>query len=388
MPAAAAAATVGRPVLDALNARHFRIHPDWIAQCAAYLNSMPSPPSTTPALVNAIAHQFLHSDIADMALPVLPADIADAHRVQLGQHPQSPIVLQVNDVHEVGVPVNAILEAIAEFKPKKGEPPRPPGQVLRLPRKMLRMVLHDGHQQVTAMEYATLPGIALDSPVGMKVLITGATIRRGILIATPANFKVIGGQVAAMNEHGSLHRLENNCRRALGMDELPPPEHAAVVAGQQQQLPHQHPPPPQPHLPQAGPRPAVANLAARIAPQPYQPPLPPQPALSRPRPATAAAPEPIDYTEHDLFGESLDFDFDDDDLDNDDFDAILAVEAKFASQTSIKSGSPIRPPPPSNGRSSSRGLPIKRESRSPTPEIALLTSKKSRPSPHDKSSGR
>ncbi|KAJ3148858.1 hypothetical protein HDU89_004439 [Geranomyces variabilis] len=331
MPAAAAEhAAVGRPVLDALHARHFRIHPDWAAQCAAYLNTSPSPPPTPAALVTAIAHQFLHSDIADMALPVLPAKITDAHRVQIGQ---PPIVLQINDLHEVGMPVNAVLEAIAEFKPKKGEPPRPPGQVLRLPRKMLRMTLSDGHQQVTAMEYAMLPGIALDSPVGLKVLITGATMRRGILVATPANFKIIGGHVAALNEHGSLHRLENNCRRALGMDELPPPDPTALVAPELQQL-HQHRLLLQPQLPQAGPRPAVS--AARLAPQQRQPP-PPQPALSRPRPAAAAAaPEPIDYTEHDLFGDSLDFDFDDDDLDNDEFDAILAVEAKYASQTSGK----------------------------------------------------
>ncbi|KAI8586606.1 hypothetical protein BDZ88DRAFT_441414 [Geranomyces variabilis] len=320
MPAAAA---VGRPVLDALHARHFRIHPDWATQCAAYLNTSPSPPPTPAALVTAIAHQFLHSDIADMALPVLPANIADAHRVQIGQ---PPIVLQINDLQEVGMPVNAVLEAIAEFKPRKGEPPRPPGQVLRLPRKMLRMTLSDGHQQVTAMEYAMLPGIALDSPVGTKVLITGATMRRGILVAMPANFKIIGGQVAALNEHGSLHRLENNCRRALGMDELPPPDPTALVAPD--------PLPLQPQLLQAGPRPAVS--ATRLALQQRQPlPPPPQPALSRPRPAAAAAaPEPMDYTEHDLFGDSLDFDFDDDDLDKDEFDAILAVEAKYASQTS------------------------------------------------------
>ncbi|KAJ3151169.1 hypothetical protein HDU86_006159 [Geranomyces michiganensis] len=337
-----APAAVARPVLDALHARNFRIHPDWTAQCAAYLNAMPSPPRTTAALVDAITHQFLHSDIADMGLPSLPPNIADAHRVQIGQHPH-PIVLQVNEVHEVGVPVNAILEAIAEFKPKKGEPPRPPGQVLRLPRKMLRVILSDGHQQVTAMEYVHLPGIALDSPVGMKVAISGATIRRGILVATPANFNILGGQVAALNEHGSLHRLENNCRRALGMDDLPPPDPAALVASQQHQPllpPTSHPPPPGPHSAAAG-----SRLAAQVVPVPYQVPSPHQPHQPRPRSrqgatATAAPPPPIDYTEHDLFGDSLDFDFDDDELDKVEFDAILAVEAKYVSQSS---GMPAEP---------------------------------------------
>ncbi|KAI8910610.1 hypothetical protein DFJ77DRAFT_101816 [Powellomyces hirtus] len=215
-------ALVSLTVLNILASRNFQIHNSWTTQCAEYLRSGPSPPRTDRDLAEGIINQFLHSDIRSMGLLVLPRNVEEAHRIYLG-HPR-PVVLQVDDILEVGISMNSLLETIVDFKPKKGEPPRPPGEKIQFPRKMLRLTLTDGHEEVTAMECVHLPGIELTSPIGMKVEITNAEVRRGVINATPSNFRVLGGQVPSMNDLDILFLLEQKLRRMLQLEELPIPQ--------------------------------------------------------------------------------------------------------------------------------------------------------------------
>ncbi|KND03677.1 hypothetical protein, variant 1 [Spizellomyces punctatus DAOM BR117] len=200
-------------VQQRLAAKNIQIHPHWTEQCINYLRTR-SPISLTDSdLVDGILEQYLHTDLREVGLPVLPPRITEAHKVVVGR--PKGIVLQVIDVHEVGVSANSMLELILDFKPKKGEPPRPQHSSLQIPRKMLRLQLTDGVQEVPAMECALLPGISVESMLGVKVVVTNATIRQGVIMLEPQNFSILGGYVASMNVDEPLVRLEKKCKAFL-----------------------------------------------------------------------------------------------------------------------------------------------------------------------------
>ncbi|KAJ3188465.1 hypothetical protein HDU85_005617 [Gaertneriomyces sp. JEL0708] len=203
---------IPREVTDLLQQYHIHLHPDWISQCIAYLNTTQSSPSNH-ALAQGVLQQVLHSDLANMGVPTLPPNIDEAHNLVLGDI--HSVFLQLNDIMEVGISANALLEAIQEDKPKRGDP-QPPQHQKPLPRKMLRMTLSDGYQEVLAMELALLPGISIESLLGAKILITNALVRRGVILLRPENFQLLGGFVADMNQGEARVRLETLCRNLLG----------------------------------------------------------------------------------------------------------------------------------------------------------------------------
>ncbi|KAI9009797.1 hypothetical protein BC832DRAFT_387823 [Gaertneriomyces semiglobifer] len=203
---------IPREVTDLLQQYHIHLHPDWISQCIAYLSTTQSSPNNH-ALAQGVLQQVLHSDLANMGVPILPPNISEAHNLVLGE--THSVFLQLNDIMEVGISANALLEAIQEDKPKRGDP-QPPQQQKPLPRKMLRLTLSDGYQEVLAMELALLPGISVESLLGAKILITNALVRRGVILLRPENFQLLGGFVADMNQGEPRVRLETLCRNLLG----------------------------------------------------------------------------------------------------------------------------------------------------------------------------
>lgn len=57
-----------------------------------------------------------------------------------------------------------------------------------------------GVQQVAAVEYRPTPALHSTMPAGAKVAVTGAAVRRGLLLLTPQTVCVLGGQVARLEE--------------------------------------------------------------------------------------------------------------------------------------------------------------------------------------------
>jgi hypothetical protein len=55
-------------------------------------------------------------------------------------------------------------------------------------------------QQVAALEYRPTPALHSAMPAGAKVAVHDAAVRRGMLLLTPQNCTVLGGQVAALEE--------------------------------------------------------------------------------------------------------------------------------------------------------------------------------------------
>ena len=173
-----------------LTAKHcHRLHPDWVLQCVEYIRSSSNRQLSGLEIAELVYDQFLQTDLADMGLPVLPPNIADAHNIEVGTagvrrndisgagQADGGIVLQVNDVTEVGVSVQHLLECVQDLKPQKSMPrlaevedeEQVVKKVGRFPRKMLKLILTDGVQSVPAMECSFLPDFSLQTPIGMKV---------------------------------------------------------------------------------------------------------------------------------------------------------------------------------------------------------------------------
>ncbi|KAJ1655797.1 recQ-mediated genome instability protein 1 [Dispira simplex] len=103
------------------------------------------------------------------------------------------------------------------------------GSELAIPRGMLRLTLTDGHQVVPAMEYKPIPSLALDLPLGTKILLRNPPIRRGMLLLDASNCVVLGGMVKHLNTTSLLNRMYHK----LGKEEKKqnPPTVSAVTDG-------------------------------------------------------------------------------------------------------------------------------------------------------------
>ncbi|KAI9010637.1 hypothetical protein DFJ74DRAFT_314151 [Hyaloraphidium curvatum] len=153
-------------------------------------------------------------------------------------------------------------------------------KLISFPRGMLRLTLTDGHQVIEGMEMKRLPDVSMYTPLGSKVAITNATLRRGVLELTPNNFAFLGGFIEGMNGPDPLVDIRRKLRAALGK----PPATDDDAVSRPMNLPPPPPDPVAPAAPQAG-----RNAAAR---PPGNPPPatqhnrqpPPQPPPRQPAP--------------------------------------------------------------------------------------------------------
>ncbi|KAI8826560.1 uncharacterized protein EV422DRAFT_502345 [Fimicolochytrium jonesii] len=220
-------------LLPLLTTRGFHVHPTWLSECVAYLrSSAPAPITTDAQLLDNVVNQILLTDLKSGIITrrVIPGNVGDAHGVVLGADGgrNRAVVLQVEDVMEVGVSKHTLLEMVIDQKPKKAEPGMPPTPGMRnrppattpprvkLPRKMLRLVLTDGFSCITAMECGFIPGLSVDMPLGVKVGVEGGMVRRGVLLLHTGVCRVWGGGVAEMNAVEPAVRLEGVLRGMVG----------------------------------------------------------------------------------------------------------------------------------------------------------------------------
>ena len=66
--------------------------------------------------------------------------------------------------------------------------------------RCLKLSLTDGVQRVTALEYRPIRALQVDAPAGLKVAITDASVRGGMLLLLPENLDILGGQVDRLEE--------------------------------------------------------------------------------------------------------------------------------------------------------------------------------------------
>ncbi|KAJ1962797.1 hypothetical protein IWQ62_003416 [Dispira parvispora] len=230
----------------------------------------------------AVYQQFLFGDLSTIALPSLPEQCLERHATTLVPITQPSLpstatdtvrVVQIQDMWDVGIPTLHIVDVLEEreklaraaslnmpFVPRvpnvldqdgsgddldddeergksgsvtavgsenvPGKPLVTPsiqgksttGDELGIPRGMLRLTLTDGHQVVPAMEYKPIPSLALDLPLGTKILLRNPPIRRGMLMLDTRNCVVLGGMVKHLNSTSLLNRMY----RKLGKEEKKP----------------------------------------------------------------------------------------------------------------------------------------------------------------------
>jgi hypothetical protein len=164
---------------------------DWLEQCVKYISQQHQP------VFEGIWNQLLYSDLREFviqsSLPVLSA----AHLYTVN----SPNMFQIMEITEVGFSTQHMMDYIHEIRTKNMEP--------SYPRKMLKVILTDGIQTIIGMEYKKIPFLSIVTPIGTKVQLTNATVRRGVLLLDSQNVTILGGVIANLNMLEPHLRIEN-----------------------------------------------------------------------------------------------------------------------------------------------------------------------------------
>ncbi|KAH9800427.1 DUF1767 domain-containing protein [Citrus sinensis] len=104
-------------------------------------------------------------------------------------HIQGPIVLQVASVRDIS------RSSIEEFSGNPGS------------NRLLKLVLTDGHIEITAIEYSHIPSIPYDVVPGTKVRLENKVpVHSGIVCLNPNVVTVLGGVVASLHEEWQMNR--------------------------------------------------------------------------------------------------------------------------------------------------------------------------------------
>eukprot|EP00884_Botryococcus_braunii_P012820 jgi/Botrbrau1/21539/Bobra.174_2s0042.1 len=168
------------------------VHQDWLKALAEL-------PSVSAALPNRkkellVAH-FLQCDLNSAGAGCLPADIQNWH----GRILQGAYVLQVDELTNMAVAAKQRYEQDGKSR-------------------CLKLLMTDGQQQICGIEFSRLGMLKTDMPVGFKVVITNALVRRGFMLLKPDNVKLLGGQVDRLEE-ARQRALQRWAQRPAGQRE-------------------------------------------------------------------------------------------------------------------------------------------------------------------------
>ncbi|OJT11460.1 hypothetical protein TRAPUB_12012 [Trametes pubescens] len=210
-----------------------------------------------PAILELVNAQLLASDFADSMVPGtgFPANIIGAEKAVL----EGPILVEVVGMMEIGHSAYSLLQtyesreeyrkqaALREARePRDGEERKP---MPKYPRSMLQFQLSDGSAILPAIENKPFPEFELgETPLGIKMILRNASIRRGTALLKPDCVQVMEG---TKNDDRDAQRdaiFFRALKARLGED-VPEPEPA----------PDDQPAPAQD--PVAAPRPALRDIS-------------------------------------------------------------------------------------------------------------------------------
>lgn len=188
-----------------LNSLNFHYSQAWVTDCVDYYQSS-NPSISENELKEEVKQQWLLLNLRDVKVGVFPPNLkANPNVVLPGKY-----VVQVETLIDSGQSKYSQLQTLrnvgcdnvlATSKPD-AEPP---------PRRCLTMTITDGVQDLNAMEYEVIPALRLndpDLPPGFKMLISGpVTCRRGMILLSPKNVSVLGGEVDVFTEKNRYEAL-------------------------------------------------------------------------------------------------------------------------------------------------------------------------------------
>eukprot|EP00741_Cyanophora_paradoxa_P008128 tig00001264_g7865.t1 len=236
---------LARSLRDAFAAEGLYVHAEWVEAILRAWSEKHGAHSveswSKDELLRRLQEDFMFADLNLAGSGCLPPNVSGMHKQVL----QGSYVLQVDEMINVAEPEDSRYDGESSSR-------------------MLKLRMTDGRQSVSGSEFRRISGLAYDSPAGLKVVVTDAWVRRGLLDLGPECVRVLGGRVEHL-ERQRLFRWEQMrkaFRRRPHPDEPPEPEPDFFA-------------PPGAHAP---------------APPPPRPAPGPQPRPRRPRPGPAAAP--------------------------------------------------------------------------------------------------
>ncbi|KAG0289274.1 hypothetical protein BGZ96_007135 [Linnemannia gamsii] len=203
---------------------------DWIRQCIAHAQSQGTPDSK---LASFILDMYLLADFRTLSSKaLLPTVTQTPHKQTLfGETGQkdSPsresgggAILQIVEIQDIGVSSLKMLEA-CDAVGVAGDEPGGLQVGKSLPQGNLSLDLTDGTRLIRAVLLEPIFGIAMEMMLGAKIRVRNAEVRHGMLMLSPKNTFLLGGEVASMNEYPRRLVIMNQMKKRLGlpMDAIP-----------------------------------------------------------------------------------------------------------------------------------------------------------------------
>ncbi|XP_061951495.1 uncharacterized protein LOC133674419 isoform X3 [Populus nigra] len=143
-------------------------------------------------VANAVESELLNMDLRSIGLKSLP----DPNLLNKTSYLQGPKILQISAVRDISV------SSIEGF-PNSSK------------RRLLKLGLTDGHNEITAIEYSYIPSIPNDIAPGSKVRLDNkAPLHNGIVCLNPKVITVIGGIVQSLHEEWQMNQKYSGFSRS------------------------------------------------------------------------------------------------------------------------------------------------------------------------------
>ncbi|KAF9340836.1 hypothetical protein BGZ91_012314 [Linnemannia elongata] len=203
---------------------------DWIRQCIAHAQNQGTPDNK---LASFILDMYLLADFRILSpKALLPTATQTPHKQTLfnesglkdplGREKGGGAILQIIEIQDIGVSSLKMLEA-CDAVGVAGDEPGGLQVGKSLPQGNLSLDLTDGTRLIRAVLLEPIFGIAMEMMLGAKIRVRNADVRHGMLMLSPKNTFLLGGEVASMNEYPRRLVIMNQMKKRLGlpMDAIP-----------------------------------------------------------------------------------------------------------------------------------------------------------------------
>ncbi|KAK3836012.1 MAG: hypothetical protein JOS17DRAFT_735822 [Linnemannia elongata] len=203
---------------------------DWIRQCIAHAQNQGTPDNK---LASFILDMYLLADFRTLSSKALLPTVTQTphkqilfnesgHKDPLGRERGGGAILQIVEIQDIGVSSLKMLEA-CDAVGVAGDEPGGLQVGKSLPQGNLSLDLTDGTRLIRAVLLEPIFGIAMEMMLGAKIRVRNADVRHGMLLLSPNNTFLLGGEVASMNEYPRRLVIMNQMKKRLGlpMDAIP-----------------------------------------------------------------------------------------------------------------------------------------------------------------------
>ncbi|KAF8945001.1 hypothetical protein BGZ47_003391 [Haplosporangium gracile] len=197
---------------------------DWIRQCIAHAQSQGT---SDNKLASFILDMYLLADFRTLSpKALLPTTTQtphkqtlfneSGHRDPLSREKGGGAILQIVEIQDIGVSSLKMLEA-CDAVGVAGDEPGGLQVGKSLPQGNLSLDLTDGTRLIRAVLLEPIFGIAMEMMLGAKIRVRNADVRHGMLMLSPKNTFLLGGEVASMNDYPRRLVIMNQMKKRLGL---------------------------------------------------------------------------------------------------------------------------------------------------------------------------